>query len=246
VLISDDSDDGVAPDIERMAVTFGARYVRGPRRGLYANRNSAAMQCTGTHIRTMDDDHEFPPGHLTAVQAAVEDDPVAIWVMNERMPWHTDLAQALSPPPQLHPRGYSVTPPPGERIWSLSDGAAVFPRAVFDAGERYSEAFPMGAGYLEFGSRLAWRGYRIRHLESTYILHNAEERQTPATEWDLGSRLFAGWMHSFVYQPSLRNRALTLAEIAVSAIREPKLWWPAVKAARRAVRERRVATRGGS
>lgn len=60
VVISDDSDDHESA--LALAKEFGVRHVLGPKRGLYGNRNSSALACEGTHIRTMDDDHTFPPG----------------------------------------------------------------------------------------------------------------------------------------------------------------------------------------
>src|SRR6516165_5790031 len=84
VVISDDSDDEFVSEIEAIAQKFGCRYVRGLRRGLYANRNFAALNCAGTHIRTMDDGHILPNGHLEQCLAAVREDPAAIWTTGER------------------------------------------------------------------------------------------------------------------------------------------------------------------
>src|SRR5260221_14186281 len=78
VIISDDSDAEIAPVIQRIAGTFGCTYLRGPRRGLYANRNFVVLSCRGTHIRTMDDDHILPPEHLSKCLAAVQTDRNAI------------------------------------------------------------------------------------------------------------------------------------------------------------------------
>src|SRR3954471_12844764 len=66
VVISDDSDPDQSAESSPVAEEHGCRYEPGPRRGLYANRNAVARLCRGTHIRTMDDDHEFPPGHWAA------------------------------------------------------------------------------------------------------------------------------------------------------------------------------------
>jgi glycosyltransferase involved in cell wall biosynthesis len=239
IVVSDDSDDSVAAGVEALAEEFGAVYVRGPRRGLYANRNHAALAARGTHIRTMDDDHELPAGNIAACQAAIEADPLAVWVMNEVWPSHRTLEQGRRPPPQLTPRGYSVTPTPGRPMWGLSDGAAIFPKAIFDRGERYSEAFPMGAAYLEFGSRLHWRGYRIRHLADTYVIHHVAERQVERSTYDVPSRIFAAWMHSYEYQRSWCNRAITAAEVLRFALCQPLQFWSKWQEIRRAVVERR-------
>src|SRR5215831_14404511 len=84
IIVSDDSDDQFVSEIQRIAQKFDCRYVRGPRRGLYANRNFAALHCSGTHIRTMDDDHFLPSNHLAQCLRAVGQDPAAIWTTGEK------------------------------------------------------------------------------------------------------------------------------------------------------------------
>ena len=79
IVISDDSDAAPAEVNRAIAGEFEARYIPGPRRGLYANRNTAALACEGTHIRTMDDDHTFSPGHFEQCLAAVQSDPHSVW-----------------------------------------------------------------------------------------------------------------------------------------------------------------------
>src|SRR4051794_2314477 len=64
VVVSDDStEEEWRTANQGIASQFGCRYQAGPCRGLYANRNLAARACRGTHIRSMDDDQEFPPHH---------------------------------------------------------------------------------------------------------------------------------------------------------------------------------------
>src|SRR6516225_7228710 len=79
VVVSDDSDHEFVSEIKMIAQKFDCRYVRGPHRGLYANRNFAALNCRGTHIRTMDDDHVLPKNHFAECLAAVRQEPDAIW-----------------------------------------------------------------------------------------------------------------------------------------------------------------------
>jgi glycosyltransferase involved in cell wall biosynthesis len=214
VVVSDDSDDEVASAVESLARDFDCRYVRGLRRGLYANRNRAARACRGTHIRTIDDDHEFPRGHFRECLRAIRADPRAIWIIGEFVP-----GEEFRPPPhcpaQLHPRGFSVTPPDPDRCWALADGASIFPREVFDRGNCYVEFFVFGASYLEFGSRLYWLGYHIRFLAETYVVHHfdASNRSYADQEIDIGSRVFSTLCHSFIYQPTFHNKTLTLLQM---------------------------------
>jgi len=208
-------------EVRRVVEAHGARYVRGPRRGLYANRNAVALACRGTHVRTMDDDHEFPPGHLVACDAALAEDPASVWILGEQYPGDIDPARIPDCPGQLTAAGYSATPPDPQDCWAISDGAAIYPRRLFQEGVRYAEAFPFGAAYLELGSRLHWRGQRIRFLDTTYVVHHydpaARSVMDPAV--DLASRTFAALCHAFVYQPSARNRAVCLSRMALRAAR---------------------------
>lgn len=224
VVVSDDSDSSSVAEVRAACDEFSCRYVTGPRRGLYANRNNAALHCSGTHIRTMDDDHEFPSGHISACLQAMQSEPETVWIIGEFSPQQirevVDTSQVQCPP-ELHPRGFSVPPSCTSRTWAIADGATIYPRQIFDRGDRMAEFYVFGSAYLEWGSRLYWRGYKISHLHSTYVIHHfdSKTRSYDIPEVDLSSRLFAAICHSFVYQKTARNIALTTAQLAWSGIR---------------------------
>jgi glycosyltransferase involved in cell wall biosynthesis len=213
VIVSDDSDEGTADEVKKIVQGHGFRYLRGPRRGLYANRNHVALACSGTHIRTMDDDHEFPAHHFQSCVDALQKDPDSVWIIGEFLPDETPGAPLC--PGQLHPRGFSTAPPDSNDSWAISDGASLYPIGIFQQGIRYAEYFKFGAAYLEFGSRLHYLGYRIRFLPSTYVIHHyeANSRSFMDSESDRSSRFFATICHSYIYQPTLRNKALCSLEI---------------------------------
>lgn len=235
VVISDDSDDAIAPVIEALAKEFDCRYTRGPRRGLYANRNHAASVCTGTHLRTMDDDHEFPQGHIEECLKAISQDPDSVWIIGEYYPGQTPNG----PPPcpgQLTPRGYSATPPDPDRCWAISCGASIYPRLVLEACGGNAEFFKFGPLYLELGSRLWWMGYRIRFLSATHVIHHLDPaaRSHMDFETDLAARFFSIHCHARLYQPSIRNAIQSsLESIKLLAIHR-RLGWKAYLAAGRA------------
>jgi glycosyltransferase involved in cell wall biosynthesis len=213
VIVSDDSDEGVAEEVKAIVERHGFRYIRGPRRGLYANRNHAASACTGTHIRTMDDDHEFPARHFHFCAEALQMDPAAVWIIGEFLP--DEMPGAPRCPGQLHSRGFSTGPTDPDDCWGISDGASLYPINVFQRGIQYAEYFKFGAAYLEFGSRLRFMGYRIRFLPSTYVIHHYDSniRSFMDSENDRASRFFASICHSYIYQPSIRNKALCCLEV---------------------------------
>jgi glycosyltransferase involved in cell wall biosynthesis len=198
IVISDDSD---APEETRgVAEEFGARYLTGPRRGLYANRNAAALACTGTHIRTMDDDHIFPPGHFAQCLAAAERDPESLWTCGERSFIDGEPYESTALATQLHPAGVAgpITDP--DDNWGIADGSTIFPRTVFDRGFRYFEEIPFGSIYLEFGALLYARGWRSRCIPGAFVDHYANRATLDRSE--PRSVLFASLCYNLKFRPS--------------------------------------------
>jgi glycosyltransferase involved in cell wall biosynthesis len=240
VVVSDDSDDALASETRAVADRYGCRYVRGPQRGLYANRNQVALLCTGTHVRTMDDDHELPPGHLERCLSAVAAEPESVWVIGE----HLAGRVALGPPPvpgELDPRGFTVPPRDPKSSRAIADGSTIYPRSVFDRGVRFAEAFPFGPAYLELGARLGRLGYRSRWLDTTHVVHHfdPDARSYDDDESVLGARVFAMLCLVNLYEPSLRGKLACASALAAQVLRRP---FPALRAIRRGVaayRERR-------
>ncbi len=245
IVVSDDSNEEHVEQVRGLARSFGAVYVSGPRRGLYANRNHAAKAATGTHIRTMDDDHLLPTGHLEACQLAVASDPEAVWTVGE---FHCrevslDVARSTHPacPPQFHARGFGVTPRQPEHSWALADGSTIFPAGVWERGEGYYEGFPFGALFYELGSRLHWLGYRTRFLKDTFIWHDHRRspRSIDSEELDQATRYFAMLCHSWIYQPVPANRLWSTAEVMRDMVRSPAVTRRALRRAWAAFQDQR-------
>ena len=221
VVVSDDSDPDKTSAVTQVAAAYQCQYILGPHRGLYANRNHAALACRGTHIRTMDDDHEFPAEHIAECLAAIDRDPRAVWIIGEYLPSQMPKEPTPECPGQLHPRGFSVLPPNPDDCWAIADGATIYPREIFDRGLRFAQSFPFGAPYLEFGSRLHFLGYRIRQLPPTYVIHyyEAGKRSLADPEGEMAAEFFAMLCHSFIYQPTPKNKLLTLSQIGLMTLR---------------------------
>jgi hypothetical protein len=182
----------------------------------------------------MDDDHEFPSGHIAECMRAIAVDPEAVWIIGEYLPDQVTPNKTPACPGQLHPRGFSVLPPDPDDCWALADGATIYPNKVFARGLRFTETFPFGAAYLEFGSRLHYLGYRIRQLQSTYVIHHYDpsKRSLVDPEGELAAEMFAILCHSFIYQPTISNKLLSALQIALMAARHGSL---ATRALRRAL-----------
>lgn len=199
IIVSDDSDDttaGVA-----IAGEYDATHLAGPRRGLYANRNVAALACRGSHIRTMDDDHTFPPAHLRACLDAVEQEPRAVWTCGEQSFLDGKPNTFTVHAAQLHPSGAACAVENPNDNWAVADGATIYPREVFDRGLRFIEEFGYGSSYLEFGALLYARGWRSRCVPGAFVEHHdevaAQTRRSPV------SCLYASLCYNLYFRPNL-------------------------------------------
>ena len=200
VVVSDDSDPSSAPATREIARRFGCRYVPGPRRGLYANRNAAALQCVGTHVRTMDDDHTFPSGHFSLCQAALQRDPCAIWTTGETCYIDGQLYVQTATALQLHPSGVGTPVSDPDDNWAIADGSTIYPREIFTRGLRMVEAFGFGSSYLEFGAYLYRRGYRSRCLPGAKVEHHADLNTVRRSSHE--ACLYASLCYTLYFKPS--------------------------------------------
>lgn len=170
IVVSDDSDDETASETEQIARRYGCRYTRGPRRGLYANRNHASLECRGTHIVSADDDHTHPTDYVAVIRDLVTADPDRIWIFSERGPGDAD--SPLICPPELHRSGFGCAPADPSRCAAIADGASVYPRQIFESGLRYDETYPFGGLWYLWGKLLARHGWRISFSDRTFIWHH--------------------------------------------------------------------------
>ncbi|MGY2134556.1 glycosyltransferase family 2 protein [Hymenobacter sp. HD11105] len=231
IIISDDSNTEATISANKLlAEQYNCKYYPGPQKGLYSNRNYAAKRCLGSHIRTMDDDHTFPQSHIEECLLAINSDPDVIWVIGEYYPIDNDipgnekwrvnkdgniLGLPHSIPGQLHPKGYAYTPMVMDNYYGISCGATIYPKAVFDKGFFYSEAYRFGILYLEYGIKLFKNGFKIKHLNTTYIVHHCVSNDPSVTSKEIsdGAKIFSILMFSFHYNQSFSNKVLTLFEI---------------------------------
>jgi glycosyltransferase involved in cell wall biosynthesis len=198
VVISDDSGAEIAPMIQQIASRFCCVYLRGPGRGLYANRNFAAVRCRGTHIRTMDDDHILPPEHLSNCLAAVQTDRKAIWTMGEHGFIEGRSVGIAETAGQLGPAGVAGPVRDVHDNWGIADGSTIYPREVFDRGFRMIEEFEFGSSYLEFGAYLYRHGWKCRCIAGAFVEHHVTAPSQP----DPLSHRFASICYNRYFRPN--------------------------------------------
>lgn len=219
VLISDDSSDEQFQQAnQNLALKYNYKYIKGPKRGLYANRNFVAKACTGTHIRTVDDDHEFPDDHFAACIRAIVCETDTVWTIGE----YSGNSKVIPEMPypvagQVHAKGYSFPPKSSndQNYYGISCGATIYPIGIINKGILNEECYKFGILYLEYGLKLKYFGYTLKPLKTTYVIHN--DIQTTASEINrqiiTEARIFVILCMSFFYRPSMSNKILTSMEI---------------------------------
>jgi glycosyltransferase involved in cell wall biosynthesis len=220
IIISDDSnlEDMIAAN-KALAKTYGARHILGPQNGLYANRNFVARNCTGSHFRTMDDDHEFPENHIKNCLEAIQQDPDAIWTIGEYCPPDENRSLPAPIPGQLHPMGYSYSPANMNTYFGISCGATIYPNKVVIKNILNLEVYKFGVVYLEYGARLFSNGFRFRHLDKTFVIHHVDMEDVMARSISSviiinSARVFSMLSLSFHHQRTIKHRLLTSFAIA--------------------------------
>jgi glycosyltransferase involved in cell wall biosynthesis len=203
VIISDDSEMEQADATHAVAAKHGCIYYSGPNRGLYANRNFAAQQCRGSHIRTMDDDHILPPDHFSRCLKAVSTDPNSIWTTGEIGYLNGRAAGVAETANQLGPAGVGEPIENRDNNWGIADGSTIYPRAVFDRGFRMVEDFGFGSSYLEFGAYLYQNGWKCRCVPEAVIEHHAAVLGQPNPL----SHLFASICFNRYFRPDMARLA---------------------------------------
>lgn len=203
IVVSDDSDPEWVDETERIVMRFGGKLHRGPHNGLYANRNHCFSLCSGTHIRTMDDDHVMPPGHLNLCMSALQNSPRMIWTTGERSFVDGEYYGFTPVATQLHPSGVGESPKNLDRNWAISDGSSFYPREVFSSGNRMVEEFGYGSSYLEFGAFLFANGYPSRCVRGAFVEHHASSQTLNRSNLGIQcGRLFASLAFNLYFVPN--------------------------------------------
>jgi glycosyltransferase involved in cell wall biosynthesis len=201
VIVSDDSGIEHAEATRAVAAKYSCTYYFGPHRGLYANRNFAARQCRGSHIRTMDDDHILPQDHLAKCLEAVRVNPEAIWTTGEIGYLNGKFIGTAKVANQLGPAGVGEPIADPNDNWGIADGSTIYPREIFDRGLRMIEDFDFGSSYLEFGAYLYRHDWKCRCIPGAMVEHHASALSVP----DPLSCLFASICFNLYFRPNGRQ-----------------------------------------
>lgn len=204
VIVSDDSDSTFVEMTQAVAQRWNCQYIKGPQRGLYANRNHVAKACKGTHIRTMDDDHVLSDRHLEKCLQAISSDPLAIWTTGEIGFIDGNYYGETKVAFQLSPSGFGKLVQDPDNNWGIADGSTIYPREIFDKGYFMVEGFGYGSWYLEYGAFLYRNGYRSRCIPDALIMHYANKVTLERLDFNIFySRFYASLAYNIYFQPNL-------------------------------------------
>lgn len=228
IVVSDDSDEAHAPKIEQLAKQYNCIYTKGPRRGLYANRNHASLTCKGTHILSGDDDHTHPVDYVEKILEVVETDPKRVWIFTEKK--HNQPDTPLICPTELHPSGGGCIPKDPSNCAAIADGSSVYPRQIFDQGLRYDETYTFGPMWYLWGKHLVKQGWIISFSDATFIWHYDESEQRfqdrNLVNTLLESTTYTQFVNSLWLEPSFSKLLLSIIYlIKRMLINETFLWY---------------------
>jgi GT2 family glycosyltransferase len=168
VIVADDSTDTRTRVL--LATRFPeTKYVRGPKRGLSANRNTALGAVTGTHVLFMDDDVVMEPHFLSHIEETFRE--------NEK---HGDKCMvtgfeqkngATIYPHEQTFLGYQSKPyKDGEPLKTIVINSTVFPASLFQR-LRFDEKLIYGYDEVDLATRAEQLGYAIVLAKEAFNYH---------------------------------------------------------------------------
>lgn len=164
VYVSDDSTDGT--EVAAACKEFtNVHYIRGPRRGLCANRNAVIRGASTTHVSLMDDDavmSEHFIEHARELANKFGEDVIFTGVVHEAG------SQIIPRNPSF--LGHFQKEPNGQ-FENINLNCNLFPRRAFDLAS-FDEAIGFGYEDMDLCSHLLSVGFRIQfesRLENTHM-----------------------------------------------------------------------------
>ena len=160
IIVSDDSDDLQAAQTQAAcAAVLGITYIRGPRRGLSANRN-CCLDFLADDIEAVayiDDDVVVRPEFLREAANALAAAPLKTIVTGRENKNGVEIT-----PHNCSFWGHQEVPPQGEQDYhTVVINTALFPRKLFE-GARFDEALKYGSEEADICAQAEAFGYRIR------------------------------------------------------------------------------------
>ncbi len=172
IVVSDDSED---EHVEANAAVTGGdprvRLVRGPRRGLAANRNHCLRQLDETvhAVAFLDDDAGLRPGFLSTAEAEFRRHPSRTIVTGREYQDGIDVT-----PRNLSFWGHQELRPRDGTLHGICINATVFPREVFRLAA-FDEELVYGSEEVDIAGQAEALGYRIIFVPELIVDHQPSQ-----------------------------------------------------------------------
>jgi glycosyltransferase involved in cell wall biosynthesis len=155
ILVSDDSPDGTAT--QAVCAKYGVQYLRGPRRGLCANRNSLVKHVTTSHLSLVDDDAVVAQNFVSEAMPLLKPE-------SEKEIITGDVYESgvLVKPTNSSFWGY-FTEPPIPRNETIHLNCNIFPRSAFDFAV-FDESIVYGYEDMDLCFELLSKGFHIKYF----------------------------------------------------------------------------------
>lgn len=161
LIVSDDGDGSA----ESVALSYGATYVQGPRRGLGPNRNACIRAASGSGIAFVDDDVKVSAGFVERATAVVAARVVTTgWELNHRG----------AEPEKVTPHnpdflGFQRVEPQGD-LKSIVINATVFPAGLFQHA-KFDEQIKYGYEEIDMARQARRQGFAISYDDLLWTEH---------------------------------------------------------------------------
>ena len=244
VLVSDDSRDVAMLEANRTVVARHpwATYLKGPSRGLSANRNHCLDRVIGDLVVFVDDDVLMHPDFLEKGPALFEELVGTVDGRDLILTGHEILPLGFGYPSRLTFLGfYDGAEPPREAPEAICINATLFPGKLFSRA-RFDEQIIFGAEERDFSFHALHLGYRILYHPELMNYHNPSPVNRDLYKAStVISRVYFGLKRYSMYQPSVarflafniyvlanavgnRIRALQFGEAVMAANAFLKAW----------------------
>ena len=212
IIVSNDSEEKFKNIYLLISEKFNIKIIEGPRQGLYANHNYLYKAATGSHVRIVDDDHIFPVDHFDICIKFINLYPEDVLSFGES---YFPKVENIFLPGELNCRGFSSRPQNYEYCSALASGASVFPRKIFEERIFEIDLYPFGMTWLEYGKRLKKKGFNIRVVKDTYVIHfyNDKNRSYNSTDLHLETTFFVMIVNNLIYEKKFNNYFFMFYEI---------------------------------
>jgi len=225
VIVSDDSDNDKATMEVCNDFPF-VRYIRGPQRGLAANRNSAIRACSADYIAIPDDDSLISVNFVHVAKT-----------LASRSEGHTVFTGkvlegnngVLVEPTNPTFWGHFGRKPQGRPLEMVNGNCSLFPHSAFRIAE-FDERIEYGCEEMDMCTHLLSLGYRFEYHPELVVRHlqppMSEERQKKREEQSQRMRFYTSLKRYYLWQrkplKAIVYVPLAVAHQMVSCIKERK------------------------